>query len=129
VNVPCRHPELPFVVVRILVHVLLDSYRAIRRRLGEFRIDLVTSGWTRQLRGGRANAADADTADNKQADQRCSNLHFLAPLTRSAISRACPYPVHRGQLAVLRKGVSRDVAANETPDTRRARMTNQARHR
>src|SRR5262249_23481975 len=84
------HPELPFVVVRILVLVLLDRYRGIRRRLGEFRIDLVTSGWTSRLRGGRANAADADTADNQQAHQTCSNLHFPAPLTRSAISRACP---------------------------------------
>src|SRR5215470_4634545 len=37
------YPELPFVVVRILVHVLLDRYRAIRRRLGVFRIDLVTN--------------------------------------------------------------------------------------
>jgi hypothetical protein len=58
-------------------------YHAVRRLLGEFRIDVVTGGWTRWLRGGRANAADADTADNEQADQRCSNLHFLAPLTRS----------------------------------------------
>jgi hypothetical protein len=58
-------------------------YHAVRRLLGEFRIDVVTGGWTRWLRGGRANAADADTADTEQADQRCSNLHFLAPLTRS----------------------------------------------
>src|SRR5215510_9276033 len=43
------HPELPFVVVRILVLILLDRYRAIWRRPGEFRIDLVTSGWTSRL--------------------------------------------------------------------------------
>src|SRR5262249_51937603 len=84
------HPELPFVVVRILVHVLLDRCRTVRRCLGEFRIDLVTSGWTRRLRGGRADAPDADTADNEQADQRCSNLHILPPSTRSAFSRARP---------------------------------------
>src|SRR5262249_48382080 len=77
------HPELPFIVVRFLVLVLLDRYRAVRRCLGEFRIDLVTCGWTRRLRGGRANAADADTADNEQGDQRCSNLHFLDPITGS----------------------------------------------
>jgi hypothetical protein len=38
------HPELPFVVVRFLVLVLLDRYRAVRRLLGEFRIDVVTGG-------------------------------------------------------------------------------------
>src|SRR4029453_234024 len=37
-------PELPFPVVRALVHVLLDRYRAIRRRLGVFRFDRVTGG-------------------------------------------------------------------------------------
>src|SRR5258708_31579139 len=79
---PAR-PELKFPIVRILVHILLDRYRAVRRCLGEFRIDLVTSGWTRRLRGGRADDPDADTALNEQADQRCSNLHFLAPLTQS----------------------------------------------
>jgi hypothetical protein len=63
------HPELPFVVVRFLVLVLLDRYRAVRRLLGEFRIDVETGGWTRWLRGGRANAADADTADNEQAEK------------------------------------------------------------
>src|SRR5262249_20064851 len=42
-SVLAAYPELPFVVVRILVHVLLDRYRAIRRRLGVFRIDLVTN--------------------------------------------------------------------------------------
>src|SRR6516162_6428077 len=75
-------PKLPCPVVRILVHVLLDRYRAVRRFLGVFLFDVVTGGWTRWLRGGRANVADADTADNEQADQRCSNLHFPAPLTR-----------------------------------------------
>src|SRR5262249_8457580 len=59
------HPELPFPVVRILVQVLLDRYRAVRRFLGVFLIDLVTSGRSRRLRRGRANAADADTADNE----------------------------------------------------------------
>src|SRR5262245_60665603 len=99
------HPELPFVVVRILVQVLLDRYRAIRRRVGEFRIDLVTSGWSRRLRGRRANAADADTADKEQADQRCSNLHFLAPLARSAISSGMSgQKRHGGRSAAARAG-------------------------
>jgi len=76
------HPELPFPVVRILVQVLLDRYRAVRRFLGVFLFDLVTRGRSRRLRGDR-RTADADTAGNKQADPRCSNLHFLAPLIRS----------------------------------------------
>jgi hypothetical protein len=57
------NPELPFPVVRILVQVLLDRYRAVRRFLGVFLFDLVTRGRSRRLRGGRPTA-DADTAGN-----------------------------------------------------------------
>src|SRR5262249_41982070 len=87
-------PEPPFPVVRALVHVLLDRYRAIRRRLGVFRFDRVTGGWTRWLRGGRADTPDTDRADNEHFDQRLSDFHFLVPLTRSAISRVRPDSVH-----------------------------------
>src|SRR5439155_16581938 len=76
------HPDLPFPVLRILVQVLLDRYGAVRRFLGEFFVDLVTSGRSRRLRGGRPTA-DADTAGNEQADPRCPDLHFLTPLIRS----------------------------------------------
>jgi hypothetical protein len=48
-----------------------------------FLFDLVTRGRSRRLRGGRTYAGDADTAKNEQADQKYSNLHFLAPLIRS----------------------------------------------
>src|SRR6266436_10113813 len=87
------HPELPFPVVRILVQVLLDRYRAVRRFLGVFLFDLVTRGRSRRLRGGRP-AADADTAGNEQADPRGPDLHFLAPLIRSRDQGA--YPVVHG---------------------------------
>src|SRR5262249_14509140 len=76
------HPELPFPVVRILVQVLLDRYCAVRRFPGIFLLDLVTRGRSRRLRGGRPTA-DTDTAGNEQSYQRRSNLHLLAPLTRS----------------------------------------------
>src|SRR6202041_3906299 len=78
------HPELPFpVVVRILVQVLLDGDRVVRGDLREFRIDLVTGGWRRWLRGGGADATGADRAGNERAKQRCCDPHVLAPLTRS----------------------------------------------
>ena len=74
------HPELPFPVVRILVQILLDRRRAIRRFQGVFLFDLVTRGRSRRRRGGRTTA---DTAGNEQADPGCAALHFLVPLIRS----------------------------------------------
>lgn len=71
------------VILRVLLEILLDRYRAVRRFLGVLLFDVVTRGRCRRLHGGRAIAADVDTADNEQADQRCSSLHFLALLTRS----------------------------------------------
>ena len=78
---PAR-PEQPFPFVCLLVQVLLDRDRAIRRFLRILLIDLVTRGRSRRLRGGRANAADADGAANKQCNQRRPDLHLLAPLIR-----------------------------------------------
>src|SRR5262249_26901174 len=89
------HPELPFPVVRIPVHVLLDRYRAVRRFPAVFFFDVVTRGRSRRLSGGR-HTADADSAGNEQADPGRPTLHLLAPSIRSAISRPCRDQVHGG---------------------------------
>jgi len=81
------YPELPLVVVCFLVLVLLDRYRAVRR--------LVTGGRTRRLGGGRANAADADTAANEQADQKCPNLHCGPPGGQSTATKISATAKHR----------------------------------
>src|SRR5215211_8480097 len=92
------HPELPFPVVRILVQVLLDRYRAVRRFLGVLLVDLVTSGRSLRLRRG-GPTADADTAGNEQADPRCPTLHFLAPLIFTRLVAHVPSSFIVGALA------------------------------